>query len=192
MSANWNKLIQASLQESIDTKLKLLQDTEAINQAGQILIKCLRAGHAVFLAGNGGSAADAQHIATELVGRFEHDNQLPAIALTTDTSCLTALANDFGYDTVFSRQVNALMRQGDVLIAISTSGNSKCINLAAQCAHEKGCQVIGLTGKDGGALKTLSDATIVVPSNRTCRIQESHIAIGHILCEIIEADLYQN
>lgn len=192
MSANWNKLIQTSLQESIDTKQRLLQDTEAINKAGQMLVKCLREGHCVFLAGNGGSAADAQHIATELVGRFEHDNQLPAIALTTDTSCLTALANDFGYDTVFSRQVNALMRPGDVLIAISTSGNSQCINLAAECAHQKGGLVIGLTGKDGGTLKNISDVAIVVPSKRTCRIQESHIAIGHIFCEIIEADLYQS
>ncbi len=191
MKANWNKLIETSLQESIDTKLRLLQDTEAINRAGQMLVKCLREGHCLFLAGNGGSAADAQHIATELVGRFEHDNQLPAIALTTDTSCLTALANDFGYDTVFSRQVKALMRPGDVLIAISTSGHSQCINLAAQAAHQKGGLVIGLTGKDGGALKELSDVAIVVPAQRTCRIQESHITIGHILCEIVEADLYK-
>jgi len=192
MSANWNKLIKTSLQESIDAKLRLIENTEAINQAGLMLVKCLREGHCVFLAGNGGSAADAQHIATELVGRFEHDNQLPAIASTTDTSCLTALANDFGYDTVFSRQVNALMRPGDVLIAISTSGNSKCINLAAECAKQKGGLVIGLTGKDGGALKDISDVAIVVPAQRTCRIQESHITIGHILCEIIEADLYKD
>ncbi|MGM9998850.1 MAG: SIS domain-containing protein [Candidatus Bruticola sp.] len=183
---NWNTLIKASLQESIDTKLKLMQNTDAISSAGQMIADCLSQEHTIFLAGNGGSAADAQHIAAELVGRFEHDNCLPAVALTTDTSCLTALANDFGYETVFSRQVKALMHPGDILIAISTSGNSASINLAAESARQKGGRIIGLTGRDGGALKNLCDIAIVVPSQRTCRIQESHIAIGHILCEIVE------
>ncbi|MGM9991857.1 MAG: SIS domain-containing protein [Candidatus Bruticola sp.] len=183
---NWSNLIKASLQESIDTKAKLMLDTDNISLAGQMMADCLSQGHTIFLAGNGGSAADAQHIAAELVGRFEHDNCLPAVALTTDTSCLTALANDFGYETVFARQVKALMRSGDILIAISTSGNSTSINLAAESAHQKGGQVIGLTGREGGKLKDLCDVSIVVSSQRTCRIQESHIAIGHILCEIIE------
>lgn len=182
-----SETIKASLRESAEVKLKLLEDTQPIEKAADILIDSLRSGHTVFLAGNGGSAADAQHIAAELVGRFEHDNQLPATALTTDSSCLTALANDFGYDTVYARQVNALMRPGDVLVAISTSGRSKCINLAAEAAKARQCKVVGLTGKDGGELKGLCDAAVIVPSGRTCRIQESHIAIGHILCELIEA-----
>ncbi|MCR4784782.1 MAG: D-sedoheptulose 7-phosphate isomerase [bacterium] len=186
MQADWSDIVESSLNESIQVKQKLLENTAPILQSAEILAECLRRGGTVFLAGNGGSAADAQHIAAELVGRFEKDNQLPALALTTDSSCLTALANDFGYDTVFSRQVKALMRSGDVLIAISTSGNSTSINLAAQAARDKGCPVIGLTGKNGGKLIGLCSAAIVVPSGRTCRIQESHITVGHILCELIE------
>ncbi|MBQ7502902.1 D-sedoheptulose 7-phosphate isomerase [bacterium] len=186
MSLNTAEIIKSSLQESVEAKLKLLADTAPIEKTAQLLIDCLRRGGTVFLIGNGGSAADAQHIAAELVGRFEKDNTLPALALTTDPSCMTALANDFGYGTVFSRQVKALMRPGDLLVAISTSGNSESINLAAQAAQEKGCKVIGLTGKDGGKLKDLCTEAVVVPSQRTCRIQESHITVGHIWCELIE------
>lgn len=186
MSLNTAEIIKSSLQESVEAKLKLLADTAPIEKTAQLLIDCLRRGGTVFLIGNGGSAADAQHIAAELVGRFEKDNTLPALALTTDPSCMTALANDFGYSTVFSRQVKALMRPGDLLVAISTSGNSESINLAAQTALDKGCKVIGLTGKDGGKLKDLCTEAVVVPSQRTCRIQESHITVGHIWCELIE------
>ena len=143
-------------------------------------------GGTIFFIGNGGSAADAQHLAAELVGRFERDNHLPALALTTDTSCLTAIANDFSYQEVFVRQVRALMRPGDLLVAISTSGNSLGINLAAQAARDKGCAVVGLSGRDGGQLKSYCREMVVVPSQRTCRIQESHITIGHIWCEMIE------
>lgn len=186
MFDNWNSHIVKSLQESISVKERLIEDTSAISQAANILIECLKNGHTVFFAGNGGSAADAQHLATELVGRFEKENELPAIALTTDTSCLTALANDFGYDSVFARQIRALLHPGDVFVAISTSGNSESINLAAQATHAKGGKVIAFTGRDGGKLKDFSDVAIIVPSKRTCRIQESHITIGHILCELIE------
>lgn len=186
MSAAISELIKSSLQESIEVKLRLQSDTSAIEKTAQLLIDCLRRGGTVFLIGNGGSAADAQHIAAELVGRFEKDNCLPALALTTDPSCMTALANDFGYDTAFARQVRALMRPDDLLVAISTSGNSESINLAVKAALEKGCKVIGLTGKDGGKLKDLCSEALVVPSQRTCRIQESHITIGHIWCELIE------
>ena len=143
-------------------------------------------GGTLFACGNGGSAADSQHLATELVGRFEQDNRLPAVALTTDTSTLTALANDFGFDEVFSRQVQALVRPADALVALSTSGNSPSILAAVRQAREQGARVLGLTGKDGGQMAALCDHCLVVPSPRTCRIQEGHITIGHILCELIE------
>ena len=190
MSENYLSLIAKSLQESIEAKTRLLSENlQSIAETAAILTDCLKRGGTVFLIGNGGSAADAQHIAAELVGRFEKDNMLPSIALTTDPSCMTALANDFGYETVFSRQVKALMKPEDVLVAISTSGNSVSINKAAESAAEKGCRVVGLTGKDGGKLKEICTASVIVPSQRTCRIQECHIAIGHIWCEIIEKEI---
>ena len=181
--------VRASLEESISVKEKTVAQADLIVAAANLMLDSLHHNGTVFFVGNGGSAADCQHIATELVGRFERDNRLPAIALTTDSSTLTALANDFGYDTVFSRQVEALVRPGDCLIAISTSGKSVSVNLAVQAARAKQAHVIGLTGKDGGTLKELCDVCIVVPSSRTCRIQETHIAIGHIFCELIEEQL---
>lgn len=179
-------VVQRSLQENLDLRAQMLELSEPIAQASELLIATLKQGGSIFLVGNGGSAADAQHIAAELVGRFEHDNCLPAMALTTDSSGVTALANDFGYDYVFSKQVQALVRPGDLLIAISTSGNSRSINLAAQAAHSKQAKVLGLSGKDGGQLAALCDQCLIVPSQRTCRIQEMHITIGHILCELVE------
>ena len=152
--------------------------------------KALNAGHKILLCGNGGSAADAQHIAAELVGRFVHDRKaLPAIALTTDSSALTAIGNDYGFDDIFSRQVAGLAAAGDVLIAISTSGNSANILAACAAAQEAGCHVIGLSGKGGGALHGVVDVSVVVPSDVTARIQECHILVGHLLCEGIERGL---
>ena len=186
MADNWQEVIANSLRESIATKQGVLANWEQVARCGQLLIDCLLGGGTIFFIGNGGSAADAQHLAAELVGRFERDNHLPALALTTDTSCLTAIANDFSYQEVFVRQVRALMRPGDLLVAISTSGNSLGSNLAAQAARDKGCAVVGLSGRDGGQLKSYCREMVVVPSQRTCRIQESHITIGHIWCEMIE------
>lgn len=147
-------------------------------------------GNKILIFGNGGSAADAQHIAAELVGRYKLERRgLPAIALTTDTSALTAIANDYGYDMVFSRQIEALARPGDVVIGISTSGNSKNVINAFKSAKELGCKCIGLSGKDGGVMSKVCDVNIVVPSNNTPRIQEMHILIGHIMCQAIEDSL---
>jgi D-sedoheptulose 7-phosphate isomerase len=147
-------------------------------------------GGKILLCGNGGSASDCQHLAAELTGRFVKERQpLPAIALTTDTSALTAIANDYGYKEVFARQLEALANAGDTLIAISTSGNSENIINAVALAKKKTLRVIGLLGRDGGKLKDLCDISIVVPSNSTPRIQEAHILLGHTICEGIEKGL---
>lgn len=143
--------------------------------------------HTIFFMGNGGSAADSQHLAAELVGRFIKERKgLSAMALTTDSSILTAVGNDYGFDEVFSRQVEALVKPNDIVIAITTSGNSPNIIKAIHKAKEYGALTIGLTGKDGGQLNEICDHCLVIPSNNTARIQEAHILIGHILCEIID------
>lgn len=161
---------------------------EPLVRAAQLMVQTLQNGRKILLCGNGGSAADAQHIAAELTGRYKTERRgLPAIALTTDTSALTAIANDFGYDKVFSRQVEALANQGDLLIGISTSGNSANIVLALEQARAIGCTTLGLTGNSGGKMNALCDINLVVPSNNTPRIQEMHILFGHILCQIIDA-----
>lgn len=148
----------------------------------------LKNGSKILLVGNGGSAADAQHIAAEFTGRFVKERlPLPAIALTTDTSALTAIGNDYGYDQVFARQVAALGNKGDILIAISTSGNSPSILNAASAARQKGMMTIGLTGKDGGLLGPACDIHINVPHQTTARIQEMHILIGHLFCEYVDS-----
>ncbi|BCD67619.1 D-sedoheptulose 7-phosphate isomerase [Nitratiruptor sp. YY09-18] len=158
-----------------------------IYTASVICIEALKNQKKIMLCGNGGSAADAQHIAAELVGRFKNERRaLPAIALTTDTSALTAIANDYDFSEVFSRQVEALAYAGDVLIAISTSGESENVIKAVEAAKIKGCKIIGLLGKDGGMLKDMCDAVMVVPVYDTARIQEMHILIGHILCSLID------
>lgn len=147
----------------------------------------------VVLCGNGGSAADAQHIAGELVGRFQLERQaLPAIALTTNTSILTAVANDYDYNTVFSRQVEALVMEKDIVIGISTSGNSRNVLEALQAAHSKEARTIVLTGANGGKMAEIADLVLAVPSHNTARIQEAHITIGHIVCELVEAQLFSN
>lgn len=181
--------VEVRLQESIQTKQKVLQTlVPVIAQAADLIIASLEAGKKVLLCGNGGSAADCQHVAAELVGKlFVKRRALPAISLTTDTSNLTALANDFGYEVVFSRQLEALGHAGDVLIAISTSGNSPNVLEAVKTARAMGVRSIGLSGRGGGALHKAVDLSIVVPSENTQRIQESHLTIEHILCELIEA-----
>lgn len=158
-----------------------------IDAVGSLIGQRLFNGKKVLICGNGGSAADAQHIAAELTGRYKTNRRpLPGIALTTDTSALTAIANDFGYSQVFSRQVHALASEGDVFIGISTSGNSESVNNAMQTAKQLGCYTVGLLGRDGGPLKNLWDCALVVPSNDTPRIQEMHIMIGHIICEYVD------
>jgi len=150
----------------------------------------LAQGGKILICGNGGSAADAQHFAAELVGRFERERKgLPAIALTTDTSCLTAIANDYGFERVFARQVEALATPEDVLIGISTSGNSENVLQAIKAAKKIGCFACGLTGRDGGTIAGEVDLNINVPVQRTARVQEAHLTILHIVCELIEADL---
>jgi D-sedoheptulose 7-phosphate isomerase len=158
-----------------------------IYTASIICVEALKAQKKVVLFGNGGSAADAQHIAAELVGRFKKERvALPAIALTTDTSALTAIANDYDYSEVFTRQVEALVQPGDVVIGISTSGNSKNVLRGLEEAKRKGAKLIGLLGKDGGKIKDVCDCSIVVGVEDTARIQEMHILIGHIICSLVD------
>ena len=186
------KIVIRELEESASIKRILAENlSDMIANAAKIVLSVYKAGGKVFLIGNGGSAADAQHIAAELVGRFKLERMsLPAIALTTDTSTLTALANDYGYDRVFSRQLEALANDKDALIAITTSGTSPNILKAVEMAHSKGVIVIGLTGAKGSKLKDRADLTIVVPSDNTARIQEAHITIGHIICHLVEQGLF--
>ena len=186
------KIVIRELEESASIKRILAENLpDVIANAAKIVLNVYKAGGKVFLIGNGGSAADAQHIAAELIGRFKLERMgLPAIALTTNTSTLTALANDYGYDRVFSRQLEALANNKDVLIAITTGGTSPNILKAAEMAHSKGVTVIGLTGATGGKLKDMADLTIMVPSDNTARIQEAHITIGHIICHLVEKGLF--
>jgi D-sedoheptulose 7-phosphate isomerase len=181
-------LLTKSLQEHLETVQSLLDlKLGEIEQAGLLICRTLRSGNKILLCGNGGSAADAQHIAAELVGRYEQDRRsFPAIALTTDTSALTALSNDYGYVEVFARQVQGLAVAGDCLVAISTSGKSGNVMKAAEKALEIGCSVIGLTGCSGEPLASRCDIAIVIPSDRTSRVQEAHITIGHLWCEMVD------
>lgn len=165
---------------------------EAISRAASVMIECLEAGGKVLSCGNGGSAADSQHFSSELVNRFEKDRRaLPAVALTTDSSNITSIANDFEYERIFSRQVEALGNEGDVLLAISTSGNSGNVISAIQVAHERGMNVIAFTGRDGGRMATLlgdDDVELRVPAQSTARIQEVHLLLIHALCDLIDAE----
>jgi len=189
-----HKFISDSLTESSDTKLKIIETcTGDIEKAVDLLVDAYKKGKKLLLCGNGGSAADCQHIATELMIRLSHHIQrpaLPAIALTTDTSNLTAGGNDIGYDNVFARNVEGLGNNGDILLAISTSGNSLNIIKAVEMAHAKGLKVIALLGGSGGKLKSRGDVAIVIPSANTQRIQEGHITVAHIICELTEYELY--
>jgi D-sedoheptulose 7-phosphate isomerase len=180
-------VIDRSLSEHVDVFRRLVADTSGVRACADILIRTVETGRKVLICGNGGSAADAQHIAAEFVGRYETERRaLPAIALTTDTSALTALANDYSFERVFARQVEALASDGDCLIAISTSGTSPNVLAAVMEARRRGCAVIGMTGANGKKLASLSDACLIVPSTRTARIQEAHIAVAHIWCEMID------
>ena len=186
--------VQDLIRNTLEEHISVARATQALElmiaEAGQICAGALQSGKRIYLCGNGGSAADAQHIAAELIGRFVGERRsLPAIALTTDTSALTAIGNDYGYHQVFSRQVEGLVEEGDVLIAISTSGNSANILKAVEVARERSARVIGLSGKTGGELHTAVDLSLVVPSDITARIQEMHIVIGHLLCALIERQL---
>ena len=182
----------SSLREGAELRLSLVDTcAPAIVAAGEAIIACFQRGGKLLLFGNGGSAADAQHIAAEFVGRFVRERRsLPAIALTTDTSALTAIGNDYGYEHVFARQIEGLGQAGDIALAISTSGRSPSVLRAVEAARVLGMTTIGLTGGDGGPLAQAVDIAIVVPPAKTARIQECHLAIEHILCELVEETLF--
>jgi D-sedoheptulose 7-phosphate isomerase len=177
-----------ALEEHLDVAQGLNYHADHIIGAGEVLIDAICRGAKVFVCGNGGSAADAQHFAAELTGRFERARRgWPVLSLATDTSALTAIGNDYGFDFVFSRQLEALAMKGDLLIAISTSGNSKNVVTAVTYAKAHGIATIGLLGRDGGQVGQQVDRPLIVPSNRTARIQEMHILILHIWCEMLDA-----
>jgi D-sedoheptulose 7-phosphate isomerase len=180
-------LVFQRIQEHLDVLNKMNEHSNCIEIIGQILKKTILDGHKILIIGNGGSAADAQHMASELTGRFVKNRKaIPALALTTDSSALTSVGNDFGFDQIFARQVEAFAQPGDVLMAISTSGKSPNIIEAIKRAKDKGCICVALSGKDGGLLHSICDEVLVVPSHDTQRIQEMHILVAHILCEMIE------
>lgn len=189
------KFIIESLVESSETKIAIQKECmNDILSAVELLVQAFKDGKKLLLCGNGGSAADCQHIATELMIRLSHDINrpaLPAIALTTDTSNLTAGGNDIGFENVFARSVEGLGNEGDVLLAISTSGNSVNVIKAAEKAKNKKLKAIGFLGGSGGKLKTLCDLAIIIPSNNVQRIQEGHITVAHIILELVERELYQ-
>jgi D-sedoheptulose 7-phosphate isomerase len=184
----------SQIAESIQVKKAILEDKDLLSEikkVADLCIACFRNGGRVLLAGNGGSAADAQHIAAEFVSRFYYDRPgLPSMALNTDTSILTAIGNDYGYEKIFKRQVQANGKKGDIFIGISTSGNSKNILLALEEARVLGLVAVGLTGSSGVAMEEMSDYCIRVPSESTPRIQESHILIGHLICAYVEKVLF--
>ena len=187
--------IQSTIANEFSSHLATIQavigqmDNELAN-ASQIAVDTLKRGNKVLLCGNGGSAADAQHIAAELTGRYKSERRgLPGIALTTDTSALTAISNDYGYDRVFDRQVEALANKGDLIIGISTSGNSANIISALKLAKELGCSTLGFSGRDRVKMNEVCDVNLVVPSDNTPRIQEMHILFGHTICQIIDNEI---
>lgn len=188
------KIVKDILNESIRVKKKIVDDPSLlsqINQISSIIIEAYRKKNKVILFGNGGSAADAQHVAGELVNRLHLEREaLPAIALTTDSSVLTSIANDYDYSRIFARQVEALAKEGDVVIGISTSGSSSNVIEAVKTAKEKGAKTVGFTGNKGGKLAELVDFVISVPSDETPRVQESHITILHIICCLVERELF--
>ena len=187
-----SQLIEQFVSESLRVKAQFFQENkETIAQTAATIAHALRNGRKVLLFGNGGSAADAQHLAAELVGRFGPDRlPLRAISLSTDTSILTALANDYGYDKVFARQIEASGQAGDAAVAISTSGNSANVIEAIDVARSKGLFTVGFTGETGGKMKNHVEVLFCVPSRETPRIQETHILLGHILCELIDRQLF--
>jgi D-sedoheptulose 7-phosphate isomerase len=183
-------LIRRQLTQSIETMTRVLHDTaihDAVVEAGRLTADAMRAGRKLMVCGNGGSAADAQHLVAEFVSRLTVDRPaLRAIALTTDTSILTAIGNDYSYDNVFERQVEAIGLEGDVLLAISTSGNSKNCVKALKLAKKMGIHTVAYTGNHGGAMSSLADINVIIPSDTTMNIQESHLALEHIYCMVVE------
>jgi len=183
--------IKNMLKQGSETIKKLESLTKNIAGFAGLVAECFKKGNKVLICGDGGSAAQSQHIAAEFVGRYKMERKaLPCIALTTDTSILTAWTNDYGFDTVFERQVQALGKKGDVLIGISTSGNSENIIKALKKAKESGIKTVALLGKHGGKTKNIADVELIVPSDDTPRIQEAHITILHIMCELVEKELF--
>jgi D-sedoheptulose 7-phosphate isomerase len=182
------------IKSSIEVKQQLLADANLVNQIAtvtDVITKAFQNGNAVYFAGNGGSAADAQHLAAEFSGRFYKDRKaLPSDALHCNTSYLTAVANDYSYDVIYARLLEGLAKKGDVLVGISTSGNSGNIVKAFEMAKTIGVTTIGFTGQNGGKMKDLGDYLINIPSNTTPRIQESHILVGHIICELVEINIF--
>ena len=193
-TVDFESRVSRSIEASIAVKQRLLGSAEvvaAVARVSEVLVAALDQGNKVLLFGNGGSAGDAQHIAAEFVGRFAFDRPaLPALALSVNTSCVTAIGNDYGFNLVFSRQIEALGRPGDVAIGISTSGNSPNVLQGVSAARKMGIHTIGLTSQEGGELKSLVDYCICVPSNETPRIQECHILVGHIIAELAEETLF--
>jgi D-sedoheptulose 7-phosphate isomerase len=189
------RLVSERLRESIEVKEATLENEALLELIHEVALACIRtleSGGKLILFGNGGSAADAQHLAAELIGRYLRERRaLPAIALTTNTSCLTAIGNDYSYEEVFSRQIEAIGCKGDLALGISTSGNSQNVIRALLVAKKKGLVTVGLTGSSGGKLRDETDYCLCIPSEHTPRIQEVHIAVGHILCEIIEEHFYE-
>ena len=189
-----NEYISNQVKKSIEVKQKLLGNQQLMNLIQEVALKCVKVyknGNKTLIAGNGGSAADAQHIAGEFVSKFYFDRPgLASIALTTDTSIITAIGNDYGYEKLFSRQVQANGVTGDIFIGISTSGNSTNVIEALKECKEKGIITVGLTGEKGGEMAEICDYCIKIPSNETPRIQESHILIGHIICAVVEEAIF--
>ena len=181
-------ILRAIVRDSIAVKQEALeQNIDALEKVAQACIRCLKDGGTLFFFGNGGSAADSQHMAAEFIGRFQKERRaLPAIALTTDTSILTSLANDYSYDIVFARQLEALGRKGDVAFGISTSGRSKNVIKAFEAARARGMTTVAFTGGDGGPVAAMADLRITVPSKITARVQESHGVLFHAVCEVVE------
>jgi len=185
-------VVESAIAQAIEAHLALVtvvkrQAMREISQAAEVLARAAKGRKRIFWAGNGGSAADSQHLAAELIGRFKRERRaIASVALTTDSSILTAIGNDYGFNDVFARQVSGLVSEGDVLVAISTSGNSRNLIEAVRVANELHATTLGLLGRDGGELRSQCGLSIVVPSNETARIQEMHIMIGHILCDMIE------
>ena len=189
-----NSVIIAQLQAHCEVIASIQRElTPRIAETVALLAGTFRSGNKLLVMGNGGSAADAQHLVAELVGRFKMERRgLPAIALTTDSSILTALGNDYGFEAIFSRQIQALAVPGDLVIGISTSGNSRNVAVALEQARSQGCLTVGFRGGDGGVIAPSVDLSLVVPSRETPRIQEGHITIIHILCDLLEQELFGN
>lgn len=187
--------IETAFQESAQVKLQFIQNEENVGKIMEVakrILAAYRKGNKVLFFGNGGSACDASHLAAELVNRYKKDREgLPALALATDMAIVTSIGNDYDYAELFSRQIKTMGNKGDIAIAISTSGNSPNVLKAVEMARQKGITTVGFTGKDGGKLAGLVDYAFIIPSNNTARIQEAHITLGHLLCELIEDAMFK-